>query len=497
MRGIGLKVTIISVILVLTLFHSISNQDNNNSLGSHTFVVTANDTKTPIKHVINIFFENHSFDNFFGIYPEDFHGTNSSLMANLSVPVNLLGNQSDLSKLTAVPNGSFGTTDPIEGWAPYHLDWNHGAMNGFLNGSGRQSLSYFTASQMSPLWDLAEEYGLADNYFAPVISESTPNHLYYFAGYSPVINDYGPPPYIPFSESVMGELSHFGISWAWYVQPPTFNFPDWRFFSGIDHYSGNLRSWYSFEGSLANDTLPSVSWVFTQGINIYSGAPPNNVDCGELWLLHVINLIEESPEWNSTAIFITWDEFGGYYDQVSPPVLDGEQLGFRIPLIVVSPFSKEDYISSTLMTHTSIIAFIDYNWKIPALNQFVSVSNIPLDFFCFPSNGNDKMFLRGPYNIAAVGGFVIPSTITYHMNETMLDFDYASHFPVTPQIPFGNLTYSRYGSSNLTLSMINSSLYIHRDVTYTPFTLSSYFLVFLIMINGVAASAAIWRKKHV
>lgn len=498
MRGIRVTVLLVFMILVVTEFYSYSYHGDSSPVipDSHAFAVDVNNTRTPIRHVINIFFENHSFDNFFGIYPQDNSSSDSPLIANLSVPINLLGNHSDLSKLTAVPAGSFGTKDPIEGWAPYHIDWNHGKMNGFPNGSGRQSLTYFTADQMAPLWDLAEEYGLADNYYAPVISESTPNHLYYLAGYSPEINDYGPPPYIPFDESMMGELSAYNISWSWFVQPPSICFPDWRFFSGIDRYSSDMKSWFTFEGELRNDSLPSVSWVFTQGSGIYSGAPPNNVAFGELWLLHVINLIEESPEWNSTAIFITWDEFGGYYDQVSPPQLDGEQLGFRVPLIVISPYSKEDYISSTLMTHTSLLAFIDYNWNLPALNSFVSISDLPLDFFCFPSAGQSSFIFRSPFNVAQAAGIPVPDTITYTMNNTMLDFDYAEHFPAQPQMPLKNITYARYGSSNITLSSLGFPVLIKRDTSYTPFLYSSYFMLLLMTVGVFIAAAIIWRRNN-
>ena len=73
---------------------------------------------------------------------------------------------------------------------------------------------------------------------------------------------------------------------------------------------------------------------------------PSDILKGELWLLKLINSIEESPLWNSTAVFITWDDPGGYYDQVPPPVFHGVQLGMRLPLIVVSTYAKEDYKES-------------------------------------------------------------------------------------------------------------------------------------------------------
>ena len=97
--------------------------------------------------------------------------------------------------------------------------------------------------------------------------------------------------------------------------------------------------------------------------------PPQNVTDGELWLANVVNSVMQSPYWNSTAIFITYDEGGGYDDQVPPPVVDGTQLGFRVPFLVISPYAKEDYVSSTLLNHDSILAFIEYDWGLPALNR--------------------------------------------------------------------------------------------------------------------------------
>jgi phospholipase C len=82
-------------------------------------------------------------------------------------------------------------------------------------------------------------------------------------------------------------------------------------------------------------------------------------------------------------VFITYDEGGGYYDSVPPKVLDGSLLGFRVPFNVVSAYTKEDYISHTLLNHCSLLSFIDYNWGLPPLNRCVSESNMPLDVFYF------------------------------------------------------------------------------------------------------------------
>ncbi|AHC51955.1 phosphoesterase [Sulfolobus acidocaldarius SUSAZ] len=441
-----------------------------------------NETRTPIKHVIIIFMENHSFDNFFGVYPTG--GVNESLSNELMKPNNLLG-LPVLSQLKPVPNGTYVTVDPNEGYIPYHQDWNGGKMDGFLQGSGPQGLTYYTVSQLAPLWDLAEEYGLADNYFSPVMSESAPNHLYLYAAYSPVIDDYGPPPYIPFNETIFAELSQYGVSWGYYI----FNASDWgqsdlKYFSGVKDYLNHVRSWSTFIDQLNNGTLPSVSWILPSPTT--DMGPPANVLQGEMWLLYIVNAIMRSPEWISTAIFITFDEAGGYYDHVPPPVFQGQQLGERVPLIVISPYSKEDYISNTLLTHASLIAFIDYNWGLPALNKFVLNSYLPLDFFNFTQPP------RPPVNMS---GFPIPSSPYFTFNNSVVQ-EYSNLgklFPLPPQIPFNKLGCPRSGSTNLTLASISSKVYVTNNVSYTPLPLTPQFLL---LIGGIQLLAAIVSQKY-
>jgi phosphoesterase family protein len=157
--------------------------------------------------------------------------------------------------------------------------------------------------------------------------------------------------------------------------------------------------------------------------------PSENVTFGEQWLANVVNSVMQSPYWNSSAIFITYDEGGGYYDQVPPPTVDGTQLGFRIPFLVISPYARENYVSSTVLNHASILSFIEYNWGLPALNSFVGSSNVPLDFFDFNQSYSGTGIVRAPV--------VIPSNAS---------------FPLPLQIPLSSLPYARSGSSSILLS---------------------------------------------
>lgn len=481
---------IVTVFIISGIYSSGSIAYHENTVQQQQIELSnSNNTKTPVKHVVNIFLENHSFDNLFGVYPSTTVNGVRTVENNLTVPLNLIGHQAAMNGLTAVSNGTFNTPNPVEGWIAYHQDWNNGAMNGFMQGSGKQALTYFTVNQMAPEWALAQQYGLAANYYAQQITESSPNHLYYLAGYSPVFNDYGPPPYIPFDQSMMGQLTANSISWAFFIQNPSQTFMDWHYFSGIQPYKSSLRSWTDFSNEVQAGSLPAVSWLFSQGPGNYSQGSPSSVLNGELWLLHVVDMIEKSPLWSSTAIFITYDEFGGYYDQVAPPVFHGLQLGFRIPLIVISPYAKEDYVSNTLLTHTSLLAFIDYNWQLKALNRMVANSNIPLDFFSFPPGGT----ARAPVSFSTGYGFPVPDSMTFNLNSTLIKFNYASHFPLNPQIPFSELNYSRTGSSQVNLS--GAGVFVTKNTPYIPFYESEYFLVLIVLAQIAIASAIYYRLR--
>jgi phospholipase C len=448
-------------------------------------------TMTPIRHVVIITMENHSFDNIFGAYPSGGTSANAGITSQLTVPENLLTG-GELSNLTAVSPGVFSTPNPVEGYTAYHLDWNGGKMNGFRSNSGSQSMTYYTSSQLAIEWDLAEEYAIGDMYFSSALTATMPNRLYGIAGFSPVINDYGPPPYIPFSETIFSELNRYHVSWGYYVYDPSLGTIILDYVYGISAYSSDIRSWTTFLGELQNNTLPAVSYIEPIGLGVtgYSQHPSDNMLAGELWLTLILQKIMYSPEWNSTAVFINYDEGGGFYDNVPPPSVDGQQLGFRVPLILVSPYAKEDYISNTPMNHASLIAFIDYNWNMPPLNEFVSLSDIPLDMFTFYSSSGTLP--RPPINLNFAS---LQMPVSLHFPISALPSSSLSGaFPVKPQFPLSSLPYSRTGSSDFSLGLMHQPLYVAHDTSYVPFFESGSFVAVSVIALSLAAVAVYYRK---
>jgi len=218
---------------------------------------------------------------------------------------------------------------------------------------------YFDYHSIAAYWDYAEEYGLGDKYFASVLSTTTPNRLMTLAGDTPVSANYGPPPFISYSKTEMQQLDDAGLSWGYYdylnASNERFNTYPLNYFSGVpSQASGNVRDTSDLLGELSTGSgLPSVSFVNSLGDFKLTEHPSFGPKIGEEWVVSIVNGVMESRYWPTTAIFITWDEGGGYYDHVVPhgeftidhgfsQALVG--FGQRVPLLVISPYSRQNCV---------------------------------------------------------------------------------------------------------------------------------------------------------
>lgn len=390
-------------------------------------------TRTPIKHVIIILLENHAFDSIYGVYPFGYPEIVNNVTLSLMRPVNYVYNLSLLKVLNQsggnvtwidVPvrpgssqylhpyyANSTVLVNPHEGYTNYHEDWDWGKMDGFVNGSGPQSLAYVSYQQVPLLWDYAEEYVLFDNFFSPTLSVTVPNRIAYITGFPTKVETDAPQfGVIPFNESVLYQLNQGGVSWAWYeygysrdyqlISPTlylgynnTAPLPV-SLLTGANRYEHHYYDLTTFVQQARNGSLPAVSFVMLTGPLGYDSHvpgldmhPPYNTTLAMLALSLIVNSVMTGKDWNSSAIFITFDEGGGYYDPVPPPIVPGFGianaptlskygfhdflLGQRIPLLVISPFSKEGFVDNYTTSGYSILAFIEWNWGLPYLNPIV------------------------------------------------------------------------------------------------------------------------------
>ena len=351
---------------------------------------------TPIRHVFVIMKENHAFDNYFGTFP----GVDG-IPSNVSLPDGSGGN------VTPHWISSTFTEDLPHSRAAMIEAWNNGSNDRFgivaaRFGPGRAnaSMGYYDARQLPYYWSLARNFTLADRYFHPMFGPTVPNRLYSFAGTSAGLSTN----LIEFSTftnlTIFDQLLAKGISWRYYQEPSSYHSPLPMYFKQLASNPDAVNRMVPLS-RLASDIrlgdVAQVTYVDPADSSIVSEHPPENVSAGETWTRNLIDAIMASSIWNSTAIFLTWDESGGFYDHVPPPQVDSWGYGFRVPMIVVSPFAKRGVVDHDLMDHTSIIRFVADNWGLPYLtDREAHAGNLTRAFSFSPISTSATKGVRSP-----------------------------------------------------------------------------------------------------
>ena len=382
-------------------------------------------TRSPIQHVIIIIQENHAFDNYFSQYPGAFGlppggvpqpttlGAPPGYASEYPMDWNYGNNQSFSS--------------PAHGEDNILSEEDNGSMDGFYYTNGAPADGLYPPYIVSNDLGLAQEYGLADNYYTDFAGPTLPNRFYYYAITSgPVTGDANPPGDVVSFPSLPAMLQQNGISWtsfdgnyneypgapcfyvslfptcpSWYFSFPTSSLQLSQlspilYFNWIQNeYNQNgsipqVQYYNNIYGDISSGTLPSVSW-FTSDWICCTEHPDDsafqfiggNVSQGQQSFLTLVQAVEDSPYWNNTAIFLTYDEGGGFFDHNPSPRATPLGTGLRVPLIVISPYSREGYVSHAFYTPSSLLHFIEWNWNLPSLGALDNSSNLPLDFFNF------------------------------------------------------------------------------------------------------------------
>jgi phospholipase C len=369
--------------------------------GSHS-VPPSPPINGPIKHVVFLIKENRSFDNYFGTFP----GANGATSGDISNGSRvLLGHTPD-----QLPY------DLGHGWQASRLAVNGGKMNQFNLISGGDvnglmvGMTQMQQSDIPNYWAYARNFALADNMFSSLSGPSFPNHLYSVAAQSGGVinNPLGSPqvwgcdspsgttvdvmdaqgnlthPYPCFDfQTMVDVLQNAGFSWRYYSAPMGVKGFVWNALDAIQHirfgslWQSNVLPASNFAHDALNGNLASVSWLTPEAV--YSEHPPYSTCIGENWTVQQINAIMQGPDWASTVVFLTWDDFGGFYDHVPPPTVDTYGLGIRVPLIIISPFSKKGVITHTQYEFSSFLAFLESPLHLPPLTQRDQGANDLLD----------------------------------------------------------------------------------------------------------------------
>ena len=368
-----------------------------------------------IKHIVIIMQENRSFDSYFGTYP----GADGIPISNgkFTVCVNdpktgicVYPYHDPADKNFGGPHGADNASADIDG----------GRMDGFIAqdqkgkgacaitnspscGNGMDVMGYHDAREIPNYWSLAKSFVLQDHLFEPNASWSLPQHLFMVSEWSakcskagdPMscinqLNNPSPPPDFglnlnrPDPDYAWTDLTYLlfknQVSWKYYVQSGTQ--PDcandaedcppvnqnaktpgiWNplpYFDTVkqDGQLANITSVTNFYKDAKSGSLPAVSWITPGGKN--SEHPPALLSDGQAWTASLINAVEQGPDWSSTAIFLTWDDWGGFYDHVVPPSVDQNGYGLRVPGLVISPYAKQGYIDHQVLSHDAYVKLIE------------------------------------------------------------------------------------------------------------------------------------------
>ena len=354
-----------------------------------------------IDHIVFIVKENRTFDNYFGT----FSGADGERFGTLSTgAVIRLGHTPDRTPhdighswqdaLTAIHGGRMDRFDKIPGGD------DHGELLAYTQLTEADIPNYFR---------YARAFVLADRMFSSLSGPSFPNHLYTVGAQSggainnptggwgcdddtstvETLNSQGTivqqPPCFDFT-TLTDRLDQAGVSWKYYAPGPTEPGYIWSALNAIRHirmtslWNRHVVSETKFVEDAVNGRLPAVSWLVS---GTASEHPPESTCVGENWTVDQLNAVMRGPDWDTTAVFLTWDDFGGFYDHVPPPVVDSFGLGPRVPLLIVSPYARPGYISHTQYEFSSLLRFAEERFGLASLTTRDFLTNDMFDSFDF------------------------------------------------------------------------------------------------------------------
>jgi phospholipase C len=393
-------------------------EDGGHSGNSHEAVGTplAPGAFNVIQHIVYLVKENHSFDSLFGLFP----GANGATMGKIST-----GQTVQLQELPDPPPNDLGHL-----WRDANLAEDAGRMDRFdlisggdLNGA-LLPYSEFYQKDIPNYWTYASKFVLGDAMYSSIASSSYPGHLYIMSAQSVgAIDDPVSPttsggwgcdassdttvatvtntdPQVlqnPFpcygATSLAYALQNAGVSWKSYApskNDSAYALNALRAFSQIfdsSLWKSNVVTQNDFVNDAMSPNMPAVSWLNPDAQ--YDEHPVHSVCEGENWTVQQINAIMRGPNWNSTAIFIVWDDFGGFYDHVPPPRQDIYGYSIRVPLIIISPYAKQTiygqkgYITHSTYELSSVLRFIEERFGVAPLTARDATANDILDAFDF------------------------------------------------------------------------------------------------------------------
>ena len=385
-----------------------------------------------IEHFVIFIQENRSFDHYFGTYHgvrgfDDPHvqklrdGSSRTVFAQPDYPVKGYGGHLLPFHLDSNMHGEC-THDLTHDWGPQHRAWHGGAMDRFVREhvraegvqDGALTMAYYKRSDLSYYYALADAFTICDAYHCSVLGPTDPNQLYLVSGMLDPAGKHGGPlletlgstrtqSFGSLSWTTMPEqLRARGVSWKVYTTSDNFSplgdtplplFKQYQSDPGLAAAAFGNQFPQQFQADCATGSLPQVSWIW--GPVTQSEHPPAPTEWGEYTTDQILTALTGNPAlWAKTALLVTWDENGGFFDHVRPPTpppgTAGEYvtarplpdaaeglagpigLGFRVPLLIASPFSRGGFVCSDRFDHTSTLQLLEarFGAEVPYLSHW-------------------------------------------------------------------------------------------------------------------------------
>ena len=366
-----------------------------------------------IEHVIVVTMENRSFDHFLGWLPkaEGIHpGLSFTDTSGVAHPVYALdGDYTGCGH--NVPNNSYGTANSIA--------YDGGKMDGFLRvpGNDLYAIGYYESKDNPFLAGLAQAYTTCDHWFAPIQAETYPNRMFLWSAQTDRLSNTLSISHLP---TIFDSLTHAKVSHRYYFG----NIPFLALW-GLK-YLGVSSTLDSFFDDVASNRLSAVSFVDPKFTLADDGLgnddhPHSDIRNGDAFLSKLFHAVAMGPNWSSTVLIVTFDEWGGFFDHVAPPrvvapnkldtnLINGEALlGFRVPAIIASPFTRgANKVDTTVYDHTAILKLIEWRWGLSPLtlrDASPAIGN-PVANFNFSSTDASVPPLAQPGTVPALPCFL-------------------------------------------------------------------------------------------
>ena len=317
-----------------------------------------------IDHIVLVLMENRSFDHYLGWVP----GADGR-QAGLTY-VDDHGVRHQTRRLSERQGCNY--VNPKHGWTGGRIQLNHGRMDGFRRGGNDDyALGYYGAADLPFYAALVREATVFDRWFCSILSATYPNRLYSHAGRTDRITNSTELTSLP---TIWDRLADKGLSASYFFSDTPF-LVNWG-----PRYARISKPVEAFFAQAATGTLPAFSYVDPFFIGDKQGGsnddhPHADIHRGQAFLSRVAQAVMSSPQWERTALVITYDEWGGFFDHVRPPVLPDDpprpfnhaQAGFRVPAFLLTPFERRDAVDHNVYDHTSVLKFIEWRFGLKPL----------------------------------------------------------------------------------------------------------------------------------